>query len=129
MRSRISRSATRSRASRTSRCSAAAASCGSAPVRSIIASSNAGSSLRNNLDRIQKPRVWAAMKKLTWTLAALASLGGNAIAEDDSPAVETSDVIRGGGGSHRGVAQDYLVAPSGGELSAQMRFLMTEESV
>jgi hypothetical protein len=69
------------------------------------------------------------MTKLTWTLSALVSLAGIAAADEDSPAVETSDVIRGGGGSHRGIAQDYLVAPSGGELTAQMRFLMTEPSL
>jgi hypothetical protein len=69
------------------------------------------------------------MRKLTWTLAALASLGGISFADEARPAAELSDVIRGGGGSHRGVAQDYLVAPSGGELTAQMRFLMTEPSL
>jgi hypothetical protein len=69
------------------------------------------------------------MRKLTWTLTALISLGVPAFADVDSPAVEMSSVVRGGGGSHRGVAQDYLVAPSGGELTAQMRFLMTEPSL
>lgn len=69
------------------------------------------------------------MNKLAPTLVAFVSLGGIAFADEVRPAVELSDVIRGGGGSHRGVAQDYLVAPSGGELSAQMRFLMTEPSL
>jgi len=66
------------------------------------------------------------MTKLTWTLAALAILGGSARADEDArPAVEAIDVSR----SHRGVAQDYLVAPAGGELTGQMRFLMTEPSL
>ena len=37
---------------------------------------------------------------------------------DAAPAAETISVQ----GSHRGVAQDYLVLPSGGELTAQMKF-------
>ena len=67
------------------------------------------------------------MTKLTWTLAALAILGGSARADEDArPAVESIDVSRG---SYRGVSQDYLVAPAGGELTGQMRFLMTEPSL
>src|SRR5207244_13447833 len=29
-------------------------------------------------------------------------------------------------GSHRGVAEDYLVMPEGGELTAQMKFVMAD---
>ena len=32
-------------------------------------------------------------------------------------------------GSHRGISQDYLVRPSGGELSAQIRLVMSEPSL
>lgn len=64
------------------------------------------------------------MTRLRWTLAALLTLGGAAAADTARPgaadlATETIAVR----GSHRGVAQDYIVMPRGGELSAQMRFL------
>jgi hypothetical protein len=75
------------------------------------------------------PRVLAAMTKLTWTLAALTILGSTAQAQEaegTSTAGVAMDVSRG---SHRGVAQDYLVAPSGGELTSSMKFLMTEPSL
>jgi hypothetical protein len=80
--------------------------------------------------------------KLLWTIAALATLGGPAFANNnnkedppkrvvcvDSPKADMAEtmVIGGrGGGSHRGVAQDYLVAPHGGELTGQMRFVTSE---
>jgi hypothetical protein len=67
------------------------------------------------------------MRELTWTLAALASLGGTAAADVDSP--RASDAAAGAiavQGSHRGVAQDYLVLPRGGELTAQMRFFTAD---
>ncbi|MDQ3335933.1 MAG: hypothetical protein M4D80_12255 [Myxococcota bacterium] len=68
------------------------------------------------------------MTKLTWTLAALSALGGVAQADEErSPA--TADVMSVSRGSHRGVAQDYLVAPAGGELTSSMKFLMTEPSL
>jgi hypothetical protein len=67
------------------------------------------------------------MRQLALTLAAALSLGravhadtGRPIAADyasGSIAVERS---------HRGVAQDYLVLPSGGELTAQMRFVTAD---
>jgi hypothetical protein len=75
------------------------------------------------------PRVLAAMTKLTWTLVALASLGGAAQAEVVEGSYATADVMNVSRGSHRGVAQDYLVAPSGGELTSSMKFLMTEPSL
>ena len=67
------------------------------------------------------------MRQLTWTLAALASLGGTAAAETGRPM--SADLAAGSIGverSHRGVAQDYLVLPSGGELTAQMRLLTAD---
>lgn len=63
--------------------------------------------------------------KATWTLLTLSLLGGTAYAEQQNAPVETSELIRGTG-SHRGVAQNYLVLPSGGEITGQMRFLMSE---
>jgi hypothetical protein len=66
------------------------------------------------------------MTKLAWTLAALSILGGSAFADSDGESMRTGQVSMGRGGSHRGVAQDYLVMPSGGEVTAQMRFLMAE---
>jgi hypothetical protein len=64
------------------------------------------------------------MNKLTSTLLAIGILGGSARADEDdlAPSVVTGESSR----SHRGVAQDYLVAPSGGELTGQMKFLMSE---
>jgi hypothetical protein len=61
------------------------------------------------------------------TFAALVSLGGAAAADSGTPdaagmAAEAVSVER----SHRGVAQDYLVLPSGGELTAQMKFLTAD---
>lgn len=70
------------------------------------------------------------MQRLTWTLLAVASLGTTAYAEDDAPA--TDDVARTGvatleiSSSRRGVAQDYLVMPSGGELTGTMRFVTAQ---
>src|SRR4051812_32060020 len=57
------------------------------------------------------------------TLAALGCLAGTAAADEQAP-INTSDVIEIG--SHRGVAQDYLVLPSGGEITGQMRFVMAD---
>jgi hypothetical protein len=67
------------------------------------------------------------MPELRWTLCALLTLGGTAIADSGRPAAsdmasEAVAVNR----SHRGVAQDYLVMPRGGELTAQMRFLTAD---
>ncbi|MBS1120007.1 MAG: hypothetical protein H6Q90_2235 [Deltaproteobacteria bacterium] len=63
--------------------------------------------------------------KLHWTLVSVATLGGIAAADpDDSPQV--MGVPAAGEVSHRGVAQDYLVLPSGGELTGQMRFLTSQ---
>jgi hypothetical protein len=68
------------------------------------------------------------MRQLDWTLVALLSLGGVAAADSggmpDSPGMATEAV--GVERSHRGVAQDYLVLPSGGELTAQMRFVTAD---
>jgi hypothetical protein len=64
------------------------------------------------------------MTRLRWTLAALLTLGGTAAADTARPsAADTATEAIAVQGSHRGVAQDYIVMPRGGELSAQMRFL------
>ncbi len=64
------------------------------------------------------------MTELRWTLATLLALGGTAAANDLSPsAADAAGEAIAVRGSHRGVAQDQLVMPRGGELSAQMRFL------
>lgn len=66
------------------------------------------------------------MTKLCWTLLALAGLGANAHADDGSPAVDEGvGVSLTAASSRRGVAQDYLVAPRGGELTGTMKFLMS----
>ena len=62
------------------------------------------------------------MRRSSWTLAALLGLGGVAAAESPEPA-RTTDESLDVAPSHRGVAEDYLVLPSGGELTAQMRFV------
>jgi hypothetical protein len=67
------------------------------------------------------------MSKLTWTLAATLGLGGAAWADSlDSaaPAAKAESVTIGG--SARGVAQDYLVMPSGGEITTDMKFVMSD---
>lgn len=67
------------------------------------------------------------MSKTTWTLAALVSLGTIAQA-DSEPRMDagSAETLALDYGSNRSVAQDYIVAPSGGEISAQMKFLMAE---
>lgn len=67
----------------------------------------------------------------TLTLAALVSLGGTALADDDRdviPVAEASGAVLDHG-SHRNVSKNTLVSPSGGELSAQMKFVMAEPSL
>ncbi len=67
------------------------------------------------------------MSQLAWTLVALASLGGAAAADTGRmPGPDLTGEAVGISRSHRGVAQDYLVLPSGGELTAQMRFLTAD---
>ncbi len=62
--------------------------------------------------------------KLHWTLLAVASLGGTAAAEVDvAPSPIMGEALQVDGGSPRGVAQDYLVRPAGGELTGSMRFI------
>ncbi len=60
------------------------------------------------------------------TLLLLACLGPIAHADSDDAAVGEAMTVSG---SHRGVSQNYLVLPSGGELTAQMRFLTAEPSL
>src|SRR5262245_9168584 len=68
------------------------------------------------------------MRQLAWTLVVLPSLGGIAAADSsgmpESPGMATEAIAVEK--SHRGVAQDYLVLPSGGELTAQMRFVTAD---
>ncbi|HTR50185.1 MAG TPA: hypothetical protein VMJ10_05715 [Kofleriaceae bacterium] len=66
------------------------------------------------------------MRQFHWTLAALAVLGGQASADPNGmPAAEMSDDA-GVRASSRGVAEDYLVLPEGGELTGQMKFIMSD---
>lgn len=66
--------------------------------------------------------------KPTWTLVTLLGLGGTAAADvGERPGVDAAETISvTGASSYRGVAQDYLVMPSGGELGAQMRFITAD---
>lgn len=67
------------------------------------------------------------MLELRWTLAALTCLGGIAAADTGGPAAaDMASEAVAVSGSRRGVAQDYLVLPRGGELTAQMRFITAE---
>lgn len=67
------------------------------------------------------------MRQLAWTLAALGSLGAPALADTArSPSADLAAESIGVEASHRGVAQDYLVLPHGGELTAQMRFFTAD---
>ena len=67
------------------------------------------------------------MDKLRWTLLAVAGLGGTAAADSLEPVAASnySEAVTVAG-SYRGVSQDYLVAPEGGELTAQMKFVMAD---
>jgi hypothetical protein len=65
--------------------------------------------------------------KPCWTLATLCALGGTAFADFASkPGIDAAETLTVQGGSPRGVAEDYLVLPSGGELGAQMRFVTSK---
>jgi hypothetical protein len=66
------------------------------------------------------------MTKPLWTLLAIGTLGRLAHA-DPEPVARTGEVLTLGS-AHRGVAQDYLVMPSGGELTGQMKFVMADAS-
>ncbi|MBL9018152.1 MAG: hypothetical protein JNL83_28455 [Myxococcales bacterium] len=70
------------------------------------------------------------MTRTAWTLLALAGLGGTALAEqEDGGRTGGVEALALTHGSHRGISQDYLVRPSGGELSAQIRLVMSEPSL
>ena len=69
------------------------------------------------------------MTRTAWTILALATLGGTAFAEDEDAARTVGESIALTHGSHRGISQDYVVMPSGGELTGQMRFVMSEPSL
>ena len=68
------------------------------------------------------------MHQLAWTFAALAALGGIARAGggDDEGVAAGVTLTVDSHGSHRSISQDYLVKPSGGELSSSMRFVTAE---
>lgn len=67
------------------------------------------------------------MRQLALTLTALTSLGASARADSGRPvSADFATQSVAVEGSHRGVAQDYLVLPNGGELTAQMRFLTAD---
>ncbi len=72
------------------------------------------------------------MMKLHATLATLAILGGPAHADDvandegGSPSVAAIEISSS---SRRGVAQDYIVLPAGGELTGTMRFVTSQPSL
>ncbi len=87
---------------------------------------NAGTVTLSPVDRMPGSHVDAGMKR-SWTLATLIALGGTATADIGAPsagdlATESISVR-----SHRGAAEDYLVMPSGGELTAQMRFITADQ--
>src|SRR5512143_1813944 len=69
------------------------------------------------------------MGRSSWTLLALATLGtgGTAAADPAEPATAMSDELVVTRASARGVAEDYLVLPSGGELSGQIRFVTADQ--
>lgn len=72
------------------------------------------------------------MAELRWTLATVATLGAfTSVAAADSGAPRAADMATEAvaARSHRGVAQDYLVMPRGGELSAQMRFFTADSMI
>ncbi len=67
------------------------------------------------------------MSKLRWTLVGLAALGGSASADvGERPALDMGSEVSVSSRSMRGVAEDYLVMPSGGELAAQMKFITAD---
>lgn len=67
------------------------------------------------------------MSKLRWTLVGLVALGGTASADvGTAPAIDAGESISVMSRSPRGVAEDYLVMPSGGVLAAQMKFITAD---
>lgn len=69
------------------------------------------------------------MKSSSSTLLLLASLGHIAFAEPQpEPSRPGTDAVMMGG-TVRGVAHDYLVAPEGGELTGQMKFVMSDRAL
>lgn len=57
----------------------------------------------------------------------MCALGGTAFADfTGKPGIDAAETLTVQGSSPRGVAEDYLVLPSGGELGAQMRFVTSK---
>lgn len=70
------------------------------------------------------------MTRSHWTLATLLALGGTAAADGIEAAPQADEMITvTGAESRRGVAEDYLVMPSGGELDGQMKFIMADQGL
>src|SRR5438309_5051192 len=79
------------------------------------------------VDRSHAVCVSRRMTKYRWTLPALVAVGGTASADvGEQPAVDMGETISLTSSSVRGVAEDYLVLPSGGELAAQMKFITAD---
>ena len=68
------------------------------------------------------------MRRPGSTLLLLAGLGSIAHAKDSFPKSASEDMVLTIG-TVRSVAQDYLVAPEGGELTGQLKFLMSDPSL
>lgn len=66
--------------------------------------------------------------RLAPTLLAFATLGSSA-ALAERPSVGEASVLSSSHGSHRGVSENYLVLPGGGELTGQMTFLTTDAAI
>src|SRR4051812_27834881 len=68
------------------------------------------------------------MRQSSWMLATLLGLGGIANADiGQAPAIDMGETVSAQSISVRGVAEDYLVMPSGGELAAQMKFITAKD--
>jgi len=66
------------------------------------------------------------MSKPGWTFAVLATLGGTALADPEPQPGEELLALSAPRASARGVARDYLVAPDGGELTGEMKFVLAD---
>lgn len=63
-------------------------------------------------------------------LLVLVGLGGTTFADGKAPTVDMAAEVTGStAGARRGVAQDYLVSPEGGELSGLIKFVTADPSL
>src|ERR1700733_2228597 len=67
--------------------------------------------------------------KLRWTLLIAGSLGRIAYADSDDSATVDAMTTAVMPTSHRGVAENYLVMPTGGELTGEMKFLTADAAM